>query len=115
MRYEIHTVAGWTDWEATAGIIAQSLAEVGIAATVVPLPYKAWNDKLQSGSFDMGVWTSTRGPTPYQFYRDQMDGALVRPIGQEAAYNFHRFASAEASRIQVVPWPSSTPPSMRPR
>ena len=99
MRYEIHTVAGWTDWEATAGIIAQSLAEVGIAATVVPLPYKTWNDRLQSGSFDMGVWTSTRGPTPYQFYRDQMDGALVRPIGQEAAYNFHRFASAEASRI----------------
>jgi peptide/nickel transport system substrate-binding protein len=99
MRYEIHTVAGWSDWEAAAGIIAQSLADVGVAATAVPLPYQAWNDKLQSGRFDMGIWSSTRGPTPYQFYRSQMDGALVKPIGQEASDNFHRFASEKASPI----------------
>jgi peptide/nickel transport system substrate-binding protein len=99
MRYDIHTVAGWTDWEQAAGVIAQSLAEVGVAATRVPLPYQAWNDKLQTGRFDMGIWSSTRGPTPYQYYRGQMDGALVKPIGQEATENFHRFASAEASPI----------------
>jgi peptide/nickel transport system substrate-binding protein len=99
MRYEIHTVAGWTDWEKAAGIIAQSLAEVGVAATRVPLPYQAWSEKLQTGRFDMGIWSSTRGPTPYQYYRGQMDGALVKPIGQEATDNFHRFASAEASPI----------------
>jgi ABC-type transport system substrate-binding protein len=64
MRYEIHTVAGWTDWEATAGIIAQSLADVGIAATVVPLPYKTWNDRLQSGSFDMGSGPRRAGRRP---------------------------------------------------
>jgi peptide/nickel transport system substrate-binding protein len=47
----------------------------------------------------MGIWGSTRGPTPYQFYRSQMDAALVRPIGEEATENFQRFASAEASPI----------------
>jgi peptide/nickel transport system substrate-binding protein len=65
----------------------------------VPLPYQAWSEKLQTGRFDMGIWSSTRGPTPYQYYRGQMDGALVKPIGQEATDNFHRFASAEASPI----------------
>jgi peptide/nickel transport system substrate-binding protein len=99
MRYDLHTVAGWSDWEAAASIIQQSLAEVGIAATAVPLPYQAWSDKLQKGRFDMGIWGSTRGPTPYQFYRGQMDATLVRPIGEDATDNFQRFASAEASPI----------------
>ena len=92
MRYDIHCVAGWSDWEAAIAIIQQSLAEVGVAAAPAPLPYQAWVDKLQKGRFDMGIWSSTRGPTPYQFYRGQMDAALVRPIGEEATDNFHRFA-----------------------
>jgi peptide/nickel transport system substrate-binding protein len=99
MRYEIHTVAGWTDWVAATGIIAQSLQEVGIAATATPLAYQVWVDKLQKGRFDMGIWSSTRGPTPYQFYRGQMDPTLVRPIGEEASENFHRYSGAEAGAI----------------
>jgi peptide/nickel transport system substrate-binding protein len=99
MRYEIHAVAGWSNSEATASIIQQSLADVGIAATAMPLPYQTWSDKLQSGQFDMGIWGSTRGPTPYQFYRGQMDADLVRPIGEEATENFQRFASADARPI----------------
>jgi peptide/nickel transport system substrate-binding protein len=99
MQYEIHCVAGWSDWEAATAIMKQSLAEVGVAAVPAPLPYLAWVDKLQKGRFDMGIWSSTRGPTPYQFYRGQMDAALVRPIGEEATDNFHRFGSAMASPI----------------
>jgi peptide/nickel transport system substrate-binding protein len=99
MRYEVHAVAGWSNSEAAAGIIQRSLAEVGIAAVAAPLPYQTWNEALQRGRFDMGLWGSTRGPTPYQFYRGQMDAALVRPIGEEATENFHRFASAEAAPI----------------
>ena len=99
MTYDINTVAGWTDFEAAAGIIKQSLAEVGIAATAVPVPYQAWIERLQRGRFDMGIMQSTRGPTPYTFYRGQMDATLVRPIGEEATDNFQRFASTEAGPI----------------
>jgi len=99
MTYDINTVAGWTDFEAAAGIIKQSLAEVGIAATAVPLPYQAWIERLQRGRFDMGIMQSTRGPTPYTFYRGQMDATLVRPVGEEATDNFQRFASAEAGPV----------------
>ena len=99
MRYDVHSVAGWSNSESTASIIQQSLADVGIAATAVPLPYQTWSGKLQKGHFDMGIWGSTRGPTPYQFYRGQMDADMVRPIGEEATENFQRFASADASLI----------------
>ena len=78
---------------------SRSFAGVGIAATAAPLPYQAWSDQLQKGHFDMGIWSSTRGPTPYQFYRGQLDADLVRPIGEEATDNFPRFASADAGPI----------------
>src|SRR5260221_3881828 len=47
----------------------------------------------------MGIWGPTRGPTPYQFYRGQMDADLVRPIGEDATENFQRFARGDASLV----------------
>ena len=99
MRFDINIVEGWSDWIAVAGIIRQNLAEIGITGTVQALPYTAWVDALQKGRFDMGIWFGVRGPTPYQFYRGQLDSAFVRPIGEEASDNFHRFGSEEASAL----------------
>jgi peptide/nickel transport system substrate-binding protein len=99
MRYDLNVVQGWTDWVTAAGIIRENLAEVGVDVTVKQLGYGAWVDGLRLGRFDMGIWFGSRGSTPYQFYRGQMDGALVRPVGEEAEDNFHRFASDEAGRL----------------
>jgi peptide/nickel transport system substrate-binding protein len=99
MRYELNVVEGWSDWGVAAGIIRQNLAEVGIDVTVKALPYDAWITALERGRFDTGIWFGERGPTPYEFYRSQMDSALVKPVGEKATANFHRFASEEASRL----------------
>ena len=99
MRYEINVVQGWTDWVAAAGIVQQNLGEIGIAGSVRALDYGHWLEALKRGRFDVSLGFGSRGPTPYQFYRGQMDGALVRPIGEEAGDNFHRFASAEAADL----------------
>jgi peptide/nickel transport system substrate-binding protein len=99
MRYELNLVEGWSDWTAAAGIIRQNLAEVGVDVTVKPLAYDAWIGALERGRFDMGIWFGERGPTPYEFYRSQMDTALVKPVGEKATANFHRFGSEEASRL----------------
>jgi peptide/nickel transport system substrate-binding protein len=99
MRYDLHVVQGWTDWVVAAGILRENLAEVGVDATVKPLGYGAWADAFRHGRFDLGLGFGSRGATPYQFYRGQMDGALVRPIGDEADDNFHRFSSEEAGRL----------------
>jgi peptide/nickel transport system substrate-binding protein len=98
MRYDLVVVEGWSDWGVAAGIIRQNLAEVGIELTVKALPYDAWVGALERGRFEMGMWFGERGPTPYEFYKSQMDSALVKPIGEKAIANFHRFASEDASR-----------------
>jgi peptide/nickel transport system substrate-binding protein len=97
MRYDLRLPEGWSDWIAAAGIIRQNLAEIGVAVSVQPLPYAALVDALRKGRFDTGIWFGMRGPTPYQFYRGQLDPLLVRPIGEDADDNFHRFASEEGA------------------
>ena len=99
MRYEINVVQGWTDWVAAAGIIQQNLGEVGVAVSVKALGYSHWLEALKQGRFELSLGFGSRGPTPYQFYRGQLDGALVRPIGEDAVDNFHRFASEEAGEL----------------
>jgi peptide/nickel transport system substrate-binding protein len=99
MRYPIHLVEGWSDWIAAAGIIRQNLNDVGISVSVQALSYSGWVDALQQGRFDVGLWFGMRGPTPDQFYRGQMDPTLVRPVGEEASDNFHRFGSEEAGSL----------------
>lgn len=99
MRYEILVVRGWTDWIEAARIIANNFSEIGLAASVKALDYTEWDDGLRRGRFDLGLGFGARGPTPYQFYRGQMDSALVRPVGEEAADNFHRFGLEEAGPL----------------
>jgi peptide/nickel transport system substrate-binding protein len=98
MRYDLNVVEGWSDWTAAARIIRESLAEVGIDVSVKPTPYEAWVGALERGRFDLGIWLGERGPTPYEFYKSQMDSGLVKPIGDKTVANFHRFASEGASR-----------------
>ena len=99
LKYTLEVVQGWTDWMAAAEIIRENLAEVGVALTVRALDYNGWDDSLRRGRFELAMGFGSRGPTPYEFYRGQMDGAVVRPVGERADVNFHRFADAEAGRI----------------
>lgn len=99
LRYTLQTVQGWTDWAMAADIVRENLAEVGIAVTVKALDYAAWDEALRRGRFDLSLGFSSRGPTPYEFYRGQMDSTLVRKVGDQADTNFHRFGDAEATGL----------------
>ncbi|HXB56673.1 MAG TPA: ABC transporter substrate-binding protein [Vicinamibacteria bacterium] len=99
LRYELNVVKGWTDWVAAAEIIGQNLAEIGVAVSVKALDYNAWDDALRRGRFALSMGFGSRGPDPCQFYRDVMDGSLVRPVGERAEANFNRFASDDATQL----------------
>src|SRR5262249_34645650 len=79
LRYDLLVVQGWTDWIAAAEIMRQNLAEIGVAATVKAADYNSWDDALRRGRFTLAMGFGARGPTPYNFYRSLMDGAVLRP------------------------------------
>jgi peptide/nickel transport system substrate-binding protein len=91
----IEVVAGWSDWEAAAQIIAENLKEVGVTATVSASEHAAYLDKARRGHFDLCVGSIQRGPTPYNFYRGLMASEATAPIGELAYENYGRFSNKE--------------------
>ena len=98
LRYEVLTVAGWSDWVRAAQVIARGLREAGVDAQVRSSDFAAWFQRVQEGRFDLTLGWSMEGPTPYTFYRWLMSSATRLPVGQPAVGNWHRYRSAEADR-----------------
>ncbi len=99
LKYDLLVVKGWTDWESAGRIIAANLRDIGITVTVRPVAWEAWSEALARGRFGLAIGQSNRGATPYEFYRTQMSSDLVRPVGEAARGNFHRFASVAADQV----------------
>lgn len=66
---EVTCPFGWTDWMAAIEVIATSAQEAGINVQNVTPDYGAWNDALQTGTFDMTLnnWASMSN-TPWTLY-----------------------------------------------
>jgi peptide/nickel transport system substrate-binding protein len=96
LRYELLSVAGWSDWVRAAQVIARGLKDLGIVATVRTYDFAAWFQRVMEGEFDLSIGWSMEGPTPYTFYRWQMATATRKPLGTPTTANWHRYASATA-------------------
>lgn len=95
-RYEILTVSGWSDWVRACQVIARGFREAGIDASVRTYDFGAWFQRVQQGDFDLCLGWSFEGPTPYSFYRWLMASDTIRPLGEEARGNWHRYGSPVA-------------------
>jgi peptide/nickel transport system substrate-binding protein len=54
---------------------------------------------MQRGDFEMGVAWGFDGPSPYIPYKWLMSSATVRPLGEVATGNFHRFGDARVDAL----------------
>lgn len=90
---EVTCPFGWTDWMAAIAVIATSAQEAGINIVDATPDYGAWNDALQSGTFDMTLnnWASMSN-TPWTLYN-----LLFRhPIQEQMqSGNFGRYEDEE--------------------
>jgi peptide/nickel transport system substrate-binding protein len=99
LRYEILCVSGWSDWVRASQVIARGLAEIGVATSVRTHDFSAWFQRVQEGNFDLSLGWSFEGPTPYLFYRWLMSSATVKPAGEVAVGNWHRYGSPAADSV----------------
>ena len=88
-----------SDWLSVANIISQNLADVGVKAKVNSPDWSAVVAGYEDGSFDTGIVWSNMAPTPYQFYRGVMSTETVKPVGEQAIQNYHRFGVQEADTL----------------
>ena len=99
LSFDINVVSGWTDWVSAVNIISQNLKAVGVTANVQTYDFSAWFDRVQKGEFTASIGWSGGGATPFNYYRGQMSKLSLRPVGEDAGENWHRFVSEEADGL----------------
>ena len=99
LAFDIIVVSGWSDWIRSAQVISQNLKKVGIKATVRTYDFGAWMVRMQQGDFDMSIGWADKGITPYNFFKWMMFTEYVKPIGETADVNWHRFGLEEADLL----------------
>jgi peptide/nickel transport system substrate-binding protein len=90
--------SGWSDYNTDLEIIKDNLSGIGIDATVETMNQDAWTKSIDSGDFQGAMHWTNNGATPYDLYRDMMDGALYKPTGTGGINgNYGRYQNAEAT------------------
>jgi len=81
---------GWTDWMAAIAVIADSAQQAGINLQAATPDYNAWNEALQSATFDMTLnnWANMSN-TPWTLYNLLFNHPLrdVMQSGNFGKYN----------------------------
>jgi peptide/nickel transport system substrate-binding protein len=77
IEFKIQTVNGWTDWTNGAQYVAQNLQDIGLKVSIETPEFGAWFAALQGATFQASMGWSTYGRTPWDFFRNTMDGALL--------------------------------------
>jgi peptide/nickel transport system substrate-binding protein len=96
---DIEVVSGWSDWVRAAQLIARDLEAIGVHAQLRVYEFGAWMSRLQEGTFSLSVGYSLDAPSPYRIYFSTMATATVKPIGQLAPQNWHRFGDKIADQL----------------
>ncbi|MGW8764954.1 ABC transporter substrate-binding protein [Streptomyces sp. NPDC055815] len=99
LTLDISVGSASSDWISVANIIKQNLAEVGVTATVKSPDWSAVVSSYETGTFDSGIVWSNNGATPYEFYRGAMATTQVKPVGEKATENYHRFGDPKADKL----------------
>ncbi len=99
LALDIEVVGGWSDWVRAGQVVARDLRKLGVQAQLRTYEFGAWYARLQKGEFQLAISWSLDGPTPYTFYKWQLSPRTVRPVGEVAAANWHRYGDAEADEL----------------
>lgn len=86
LSFNLLIVSGWTDWEADAQLITQSLKKIGIKINVRQVQYGAYMSKLQAHKFQLAFSSSNSGPNPYYIFE-----SLLHSKNQ---YNYEQFSNS---------------------
>ena len=86
-------------WVRATQVIARGLRKVGIAAEMKTYDFNAWYEKIQQGEFALSLGWSEPYPSRYGYHRAMMSTETVKPLGESASENWHRYAVPRADEL----------------
>ena len=92
---------GWTDWNVSLQIVAQSARGIGLNIKTNFPEYPNYLDDLQRGDFEL---TMEQGPTPtpanpWRKFQMVMDSSSLPEVGSTAYHNYGRYRNEKASEL----------------
>lgn len=95
----IIAMSGATDWIADAELIASQLKAIGIQASVNTPSAGTFLSDLADGDFQMGIYSTSSGPSPFDIYSPLLDSQFSAPEGQSAPSNYERWNSKATDNL----------------
>lgn len=106
LSFTLNVVSSATDWVSDASIMQRELRNVGIKLTVNQEQYGAFYGALKSGTYQLAIWGSSPGPTPYYLYN-----ALLSP---SSTGNYEHWNSPTTNSA-LAQYSASSKPSVQKR
>jgi len=100
LSFTMINIGGYSDWVASAQIVAQELKQVGIEVTAQNLSSTTYDNNVYTGNYELAYdGNEAYGPTPYYELRNILYSPASAPIGKVAASNWERYSNPEVDKL----------------
>lgn len=100
LSFTMINIGGYSDWVASAQIVAQELKQVGIQVTAQNLSSTTYDNDVYTGNYELAYdGNEAYGPTPYYELRNILYSPASAPIGKVAASNWERYSNPEVDKL----------------
>ncbi|HXY80485.1 MAG TPA: ABC transporter substrate-binding protein [Gaiellaceae bacterium] len=94
LSFTMVNIGGYSDWVASAQIVAQELKAVGIEITPENLSSTTYDSDVYNGHYQLAYdGNEPYGPSPYVELRAELYSHASAPIGKIAASNWERYSN----------------------
>jgi peptide/nickel transport system substrate-binding protein len=100
LSFTMVNIGGYSDWVASAQIVAQELKAVGIKITPENLSSTTYDSDVYNGRYQLAYdGNEAYGPSPYYELRNELYSAGSAPIGKTAASNWERYSNPAVDKL----------------
>jgi peptide/nickel transport system substrate-binding protein len=100
LSFTMVNIGGYSDWVASAQIVAQELKAVGIEVKAENLSSTTYDNDVYTGKYQLAYdGNESYGPSPYYELRNELYSAGSAPIGKIAASNWERYSNPTVDKL----------------
>jgi peptide/nickel transport system substrate-binding protein len=100
LSFTMINIGGYSDWVASAQIVAQELKQVGIKITPENLSSQPYDADTYNGKYQLSYdGNQTAGPSPYYELRSLLYSKGSAPIGKSAGEDWERYANPAVDKL----------------
>ena len=100
LSFTMINIGGYSDWVASAQIVADELKAVGIKVTAQNLSSQTYDSDVYNGHYQLAYdGNQTAGPSPYYELRSFLYSKGSAPIGKSAGSDWERYSNPQTDKL----------------